>query len=395
MRKAMIITVLVLAVASGGAASIMTYRILKDRPIADVIPHLNTAPTFPLVVAAVRLPYGTALQAEHLKTVEWASPIRPEGSFTDPKVVIGRAIIEGVVPDEPILETRLAPINAGGGLASVIPVGKRAVSVRVNEIIGVAGFVLPRTRVDVLVSVNTGGEKGRSASRMILQNVEVLAAGQKIEQDERGKPETVNVITLLVTPQEAEKLTRAIIEGVVPDEPILETRLAPINAGGGLASVIPVGKRAVSVRVNEIIGVAGFVLPRTRVDVLVSVNTGGEKGRSASRMILQNVEVLAAGQKIEQDERGKPETVNVITLLVTPQEAEKLTLASNEGDLQLALRNSLDLDAVDTSGANLSAMVHEKKRAIGPVRPGQPAVPKPSNQVEVIRGNKRTTESFK
>ena len=277
MRKAMIITVLVLAVASGGAASIMTYRILKDRPIADVIPHLSAAPTFPLVVAAVRLPYGTALQAEHLKTVEWASPIRPEGSFTDPKVVIGRAIIEGVVPDEPILETRLAPINAGGGLASVIPVGKRAVSVRVNEIIGVAGFVLPRTRVDVLVSVNTGGEKGRSASRMILQNVEVLAAGQKIEQDERGKPETVNVITLLVT----------------------------------------------------------------------------------------------------------------------PQEAEKLTLASNEGDLQLALRNSLDLDAVDTSGANLSAMVHEKKRAIGPVRPGQPAAPKPSNQVEVIRGNKRTTESFK
>jgi pilus assembly protein CpaB len=271
----MIITVLVLAVASGGAASIMTYRILKDRPIAEVIPHLDAAPTFPLVVAAVRLPYGTALQAEHLKTIEWASPIRPEGSFTDPKMVVGRAIIEGVVPDEPILETRLAPIDAGGGLASVIPVGKRAVSVRVNEIIGVAGFVLPRTRVDVLVSVNTGGEKGRSASRMILQNVEVLAAGQKIEQDERGKPETVNVITLLVT----------------------------------------------------------------------------------------------------------------------PQEAEKLTLASNEGDLQLALRNSLDLDAVDTSGANLSAMVHEKKRAVGPERPWKPT-PKPSNQVEVIRGNKRTTESF-
>src|SRR5437867_5419483 len=129
----------------------------------------------------------------------------------------------------------------------------------------------------------------------------------------------------------------SIIDGLVPGEPILEGRLAPKDSGGGLASIIPKGKRAVSVRVNEIIGVAGFVLPRTRVDVLANVTPGGDKERSTSKVILQNVEVLAAGQKIEQDEKGLPEAVSVITLLVTPSEAELLTLASHEGDLQLAL----------------------------------------------------------
>jgi pilus assembly protein CpaB len=266
--------ILILAIGSGGAASILTYRILKNRQAAGIPQATPSAPTFPMVVAAVKLPYGSVLQMEHLQTVEWASQVRPEGSFTDPQAVLGRAIIESVVPGEPILESRLAPRDAGGGLASVIPKGKRAVSVRVNEIIGVAGFVLPRTRVDVLVSVNPGGEKGKSASKMILQNVEVLAAGQKIEQDADGKPETVNVITLLVN----------------------------------------------------------------------------------------------------------------------PEEAEKLTLAGNEGELQLALRNSLDLDSVTTSGANLSNMVQGSRREAPRPRADRPA-PKPPT-VEVIRGSKRTTESF-
>ncbi|HEV8376804.1 MAG TPA: Flp pilus assembly protein CpaB, partial [Candidatus Polarisedimenticolia bacterium] len=213
MRKVLVIGILILAIGSGGAASILTYRMLKNRQASAMDAGSKAAPTFPLVVATTQLAYGTVLQAEHVKTIEWASTIRPEGSFSDPGAVVGRAIMEGVVPGEPILEGRLAPKDAGGGLASVIPKGKRAVSVRVNEIIGVAGFVLPRTRVDVVVSVNPGGEKGKSASKMILQNVEVLAAGQKIEQDEEGKPETVNVITLLVSPEDAEKLTLASHEG--------------------------------------------------------------------------------------------------------------------------------------------------------------------------------------
>ncbi len=275
MRRILVIGILILAIGSGGAASILTYRMLKERQ-ASATTTSQTAPTFPLVVATTKLPYGTVLQPEHVKSVEWASSVRPEGSFSDPQGVIGRAIMDGVVPGEPIIETRLAPKDAGGGLASVIPKGKRAVSVRVNEIIGVAGFVLPRTRVDVVVSVNPGGEKSKSASKMILQNVEVLAAGQKIEQDEEGKPETVNVITLLVT----------------------------------------------------------------------------------------------------------------------PEESEKLTLASHEGDLQLALRNSLDMDPVTTSGALLGPMVGGTPKAAPAAAPRAHAAPKPADTVEVIRGNKRTTENF-
>jgi len=274
LRRVLVILILVLAIASGGAASILVYRILKARTTMVLASAPKPAPTFPLVVAAISLPYGSVLQREHVKVVEWASPIRPEGSFSDPRAVIGRAIVDGAVPDEPIIEARLAPKDSGGGLASVIPKGKRAVSVRVNEIIGVAGFVLPRTRVDVLVSVNPGGDKVRSASKLILQNVEVLAAGQKIEQDKEGKPLTVSVITLLVT----------------------------------------------------------------------------------------------------------------------PKEAEELILASHEGDIGLALRNSLDLDSVLTSGVVLSSLIHEERPPV-PAH-AHPAPVKPANTVEVIRRNVRSTDSF-
>ena len=148
-------------------------------------------------------------------------------------------------------------------------------------------------------------------------------------------------------------------------------------------------------RVNEIIGVAGFVLPRTRVDILVSINPQGDKARAASKLILQNVEVLAAGQKTERDADGKPQTVNVITLLVDPTDAEKLTLASHEGELQLALRNSLDMASVITPGAVLGNMVQgapvRVARATGLAKPKEePAV----QSVEVIRGSLRTVEKF-
>jgi len=149
--------------------------------------------------------------------------------------------------------------------------------------------------------------------------------------------------------------------------------------------------------VNEIIGVAGFVLPRTRVDVLVSINPQGDKSRAASRVILQNVEVLAAGQTTERDAEGKPRTVNVITLLVDPGQAEKLTLASYEGDLQLALRNSLDLDEITTPGANLGNMVMGSTKPTVRVTQSSRRAPAPAPEpatVEVIRGSQRTVESF-
>jgi pilus assembly protein CpaB len=275
-RRAASYVVLTLAIVCGVGASFLTYRLLRDRQVVG-IPGLVSAPAArPVVVASVPISYGTVLREEHLKVVSWPAET-PPGSFSDMARLVGRAVVTEVVPAEPVLESKLAPVDSAGGLSAVIPKGKRAVSVRVNEFIGVAGFVLPRTRVDVLVSIN---------------------------------------------PQ-------------------------------------------------------------------------GDKARAASRLILQNVMVLAAGQKTERDEEGKPQTVNVITLLVDPKESEKLTLASHEGEIQLALRNSLDMDDVTTPGAVLGNMVQGMPAPQRIARAAQPKQEPTVETVEVIRGSQRTVERFK
>jgi pilus assembly protein CpaB len=120
--------------------------------------------------------------------------------------------------------------------------------------------------------------------------------------------------------------------------------------------VIKPGYRALSVRVNDVIGVAGYVLPGTRVDVVATVNPSTQQTDMTSKIVLTNVEVLASGTKIERDtEQGKPIAVSVVTLLVNPREAERLTLASTEGKIQLALRNPLDPSAPTTTASGLPA----------------------------------------
>ena len=136
---------------------------------------------------------------------------------------------------------------------------------------------------------------------------------------------------------------------VAANELILDSKLAPKEAGAGLPAVIPQGMRALSVAVNDVVGVAGFVTPGTMVDVLVTGKVG-RKPRdddTITRTILENVRVLAAGQKIEQDREGKPQTVPVITLLVSPEDAGRLAMASTEGKIQLALRNTVDTKRVE------------------------------------------------
>src|SRR5579872_4429626 len=141
-------------------------------------------------------------------------------------------------------------------------------------------------------------------------------------------------------------LNRALITPVAENEPIMQSKLAPIAAGAGLAAAIPPGMRAMSVAVNDVVGVAGFVTPGTMVDVLVTgAVAAGQGGQNITRTILENVRVLAAGQKVQQqDQEGKPQTVSVITLLVSPEDSVKLAMASTQGKIQLALRNTIDTD---------------------------------------------------
>ena len=171
-------------------------------------------PTHVIVVANDALPLGTRLDGSNVKTIPWPDNQPIDGVMTKVEDVTGRAVITNVAENEPILEAKLAPVASGAGLPATIPDGMRAVSVAVNDVVGVAGFVIPGTTVDVLATSTAGGPAG-AQTRTILENVRVLAAGQKIEQDRDGKPETVPVITLLVSPEDAGKLTMASLEGKI------------------------------------------------------------------------------------------------------------------------------------------------------------------------------------
>jgi len=193
-----------------------------------------------------------------------------------------------------------------------------------------------------------------------------------------------------------EVLGRGVITNVALNEPLISSKIAVKEAGGGLPIVIPEGMRGVSVRVDDVISIAGFVLPGTRVDVLVTLDQGNQQNNPVTKLILQNIPVLTSGQVVEQDVNGEPIQVTVITLLVDPVEAEELVLAATRGRIQLALRNTLDVDSVTTEGARLSTLVPAERvaqRSTAPRRATPPPAA-PSRQIEVWRGNEVETETL-
>jgi len=161
-----------------------------------------------IVVAAEKLALGTRITESNVKLADWPTSVPLEGKYSDPNLVVGRGVIMTIFPNEPLLDSKLAPKEGGFGLQSVIPDGMRAVSVKVNDVIGVAGFVLPGTHVDVIMT-GTPKNINDTAAKVILENVQVLAAGQNVEQDANGKPQNVQVVTLLTTPEQARDLALA------------------------------------------------------------------------------------------------------------------------------------------------------------------------------------------
>jgi pilus assembly protein CpaB len=211
MGRVRVFLVLALAVTAGGVFAFGTYNYVQNLPRGTV-----TIPTKPVVVAASDLDVGAELSRDTVRIIDWPANSLPAQAFNDPKDVIGRGLILPVIQNEPILPMKLASLEAGAGLPPAIPPGLRAVSVRVNEVIGVAGYVLPGTRVDVLATVNPTDQHSDITSKVILTNVQVLAAGTKIERDvDRNKPIPVTVVTLLVAPEESERLTLASSEGKI------------------------------------------------------------------------------------------------------------------------------------------------------------------------------------
>ena len=203
MNRTRMMIVAFFALVLSALVSVMAYRQVRDR--------LNPSDDrSQIVVASERLLLGTRLTEHQLRLAPWSSSVALEGSFSDPLVLIGRGVIVPMIPNEPVLDSKLAPIEAGAGLTSAIPEGMRAVAVKVNDVIGVAGFVLPGTRVDVIL---TGEDNKVEVSKIILENIQVLAADQSLEQDASGEPREVQVITLLVTPEESQIVALASVEG--------------------------------------------------------------------------------------------------------------------------------------------------------------------------------------
>jgi pilus assembly protein CpaB len=172
---------------------------------------------------------------------------------------------------------------------------------------------------------------------------------------------------------------------------MMDAKVAPEGMGGGLATLIPEGMRAMAVRVDDVVGVAGFVVPGTRVDVLVTLqeSVGSPANQPVAQVILQNVQVLASGQSIDRDLRNEPHPTTVVTLLVSPHEGERLGLAATHGRILLVLRNAMDQATVETSGARIANLTgNANPPRVGPA-PRAPQAPSPL-QVEVYRGLDRS-----
>lgn len=204
---------LLVALLAGGLAAYLAYSLLQDPGTAD-----STVKDIELVnvaVAAHDVSAGTVLGAEDVKLVEWPARSVPDGFSRSPSEVVGRGLLLDVKRNEPLLASKVASKEAGGGLPVLIPAGKRAMSVKVDDVVGVAGFVLPGTRVDVLVTLDQASGEDIPRTRVFLQNIHVASAGQITERDAQGEPQSVPVVTLLVDPEEGEKLALASGKGSI------------------------------------------------------------------------------------------------------------------------------------------------------------------------------------
>jgi pilus assembly protein CpaB len=223
-----LVTILLSAFIVAALCSVLVYRLVGMKISAN-----KPQPATSVVAAANDIKIGTVLAATDLKTVQIVGTA-PKGAILDVKKAVGRGVTSTLYAGEPIMDDRLAPEGSGGGLAATIRDGMRAIAVRVDQVVGVAGFVLPGMRVDVLVSgvpPDAAGGSNNTQVRTILQNIEVLSAGTDIQKDAEGKPQQVPVVNLLVTPEQAQVLALASNETkiqLVLRNP-LDTKVAPVQ----------------------------------------------------------------------------------------------------------------------------------------------------------------------
>lgn len=201
------IIVLVIALITAGVATWAVYQGIQRIPVREV-----EVAGQPVVVAARTLPVGALIAAGDVKVANWPAKSIVAGGFAKGEDVIGRGLLMEVAENEPITDRKLASRESGAGLPPTIPVGMRAVSVKVDDVVGVAGFVVPGSRVDVVATVSAGSD---TTTRTVVSNLKVIAAGTRYEQQEAGdaKPIPTTVVTLVATPDDAERVALASLDG--------------------------------------------------------------------------------------------------------------------------------------------------------------------------------------
>lgn len=256
----------------------------------------------------------------------------------------------------------------------------------------------------VLLAARWLGEQAASASTRVVVATRDLDLGQPLQASmlqEIAWPAGSEPVGAFSDAKTLEG--RVVRTSVFKGEPVLEPKLAPVGTKGGLDSVIKEGHRAITVKVNEVVGVAGFLVPGSYVDLLVNIQedrSGGASG-TISKIVLERILVLAVAQEANRDET-KPKVVNAVTLEVTPEQAEKIDLARNIGTLSLVLRNQVDLKEATTEGVRREDLLALQRKAPAqvvkaapvakaaprPVKRAQPAAPpaEPPTRVEMIRG---------
>lgn len=283
-----------------------------------------------------------------------------------------------------------------------------------------------RAIVMIIVSVIIGLAAVVLASRWVAQQAavatnKVVVAARDIDLGTRLTPEMLKLVewpsgsippgAIQNTTELLKDEARVVRVSLTRGEPVLDTKLAPLGTKGGLSAVIKEGKRAITVRVNDVVGVAGFALPGNYVDIVVNTQDDASKvagkERTISKIVLERILVLAIAQEVGRDET-KPKVVNAVTLEVTPAEAEKIDLARSVGTLSLVLRNQIDAESVETEGITKSDLLKRLEPEVPVVKEGvtvekkvvvyrrAPAKKEPSRaQVEVIRGTAITRHELK
>ncbi len=283
MGRLRVFIVLALALTAGGVFAFGTSRYLKRLPTTTASAAVATTS---VVTAARDLEVGTEIKREDVRTVDWPSKSLPNGAISNPDQVIGRGLVMPMIENEPFLSLKLASKEAGVGLPPVIPSGFRALSVKVNEVIGVAGYVLPGTHVDVVVTVSPTQNQNDMTSKVILANVQVLAAGTRLEREtDKSKPVPVTVVTLLVDPEQAERLTLGSTQGKI--QLALRNPLdkeAPPTPGVRPAALLAATKTMARPRPRVAAVQAAPVAPPADPDpVTVEIIRGGKRAREVVR----------------------------------------------------------------------------------------------------------------